>query len=356
MEEDYIQYMEGNKMGIKNEYGDIIIPAVYDFVVSISDGLFNVKEGDYTAYFDVKGNVVLPFQNRYETYGNFSEGLARIRINEKWGYINKKGEEVIRPQFHYADDFSDGRAIVRNERHLHGAIDARGNLVIDYRFHNLLNFVKGYAKFSSQQKWGMIDKSGNIVVPQKYIHIGEVQKNKVTVQVLEGDEYKEGVLTIGGEVEWNNNLNHINIFNKKKEAYLQACERLIQEMYSNGCPCEYERFRDFIQWDKPIGFIDQEILFSAFVKMLIDTGNHLFQCNRCGTRYQQKWTQYSAFLWVLNVQIVTLGAIENKGAKATDTVPVTLGFYGYEIDKYNKKFVQQDIEAVIRYLAEKNFI
>jgi hypothetical protein len=353
MLDDYFQYSEGNKMGIKNADGEIIIPAVYDFVVPISDGLFNVKEGNYTAYFNKEGNVVLPFENRYEVYGNFSEGLARIRANGKWGFIDKIGEEAIRPQFHYAEDFSDGRAIVRNEQDLHGAIDARGHLVIGYQFTTLTGFENGYAKFGDLNTWGLIDTAGNIVVPQKYIFIGDVYKNKVTVQVLEGDEYKEGILTIGGEVEWNNNLEHVNVFNKKKEEFLQACEQLIQEMYNTGCPCEYERFRDFIQWNKPVGFIDQEILFSAFAKKLVDTGNDLFQCNHCGTRYQQKWEQYSAFLWVLNVQITTPGAIEEKGAKLTGTVPVALGFYGYDIEKYNKKYVQQDIDAVISYLMKK---
>jgi len=353
MQEDYFQYSEGNKMGIKDVDGEIIIPAVYDFVVPISDGLFNVKEGNYTAYFNKEGNVVLPFENRYETYGNFSEGLARVRINEKWGFINKIGEEIIRPQFYYVEDFSDGRAIVRNEQDLHGAIDIRGSLVIGYHFLALTDFINGYAKFGDLNTWGLIDRAGNIVVPQKYIFIGDVYKNEVTVQVLEGDEYKEGLLTIGGDVEWNTNLDHVNIFNKRKEEFLLACEQLIQEMYSDGCPCEYERFRDFVQWNKPVGFIDQEILFSAFVKKLVDAGNDLFQCNHCGTRYRQKWEQYSAFLWVLNVYIETPGSVENKGAKPTDTVPVTLGFYGYDIDKYNKKYVQQDIEIVMKYLGEK---
>lgn len=353
MQDDYFQYSEGNKMGIKNADGDIIIPAVYDFVVPISDGLFNVTEGDHTAYFDTEGNVVLPFENKYETYGNFTEGLARVRINEKWGFINKMGEEVIRPQFYYVDEFSDGRAIVRNEQDLHGAIDTRGNLAIDYRFTTLTNFTNGYARFGDLHTWGLIDKAGNIVVPQQYIFIGDVHKNKVTVQVLDGDEYKEGVLTIGGEVEWNNNLDHVNIFNRKKEELFLACQQLVDEMYRDGCPCEYERFRDFIQWSKPVGFIDQEVLYSAFVKKLSDLENELFRCNHCGTCYQQKWEQYSAFLWVLNVQITTLGDIRHKGAPVTTPIPVALGFYGYDIEKYRNKYEQQDVEAVIRYLEEK---
>ncbi|HEX6428576.1 MAG TPA: WG repeat-containing protein, partial [Niastella sp.] len=286
--DEYFQFYEGNKMGIKTAEGHVIIPAVYDYVALLSDDLFTITEGNYTAYFDVAGNEVLSFSNKYESYGNFTEGLARVMRNGKWGFINKFGEEAIPPQFHYTDEFSEGRAIVRNEKELHGVIDEQGNLVIDYQFLALTNFEKGYAKFGDLKTWGLIDKAGKIVVPQIYISIGRVYRNKVTVQVLEGEEYKEGELTIGGQVEWNNNLDHLNEFNQQKKQFVLACEQLVDDMYRSGCPCEYDRFRNYIQWNKPVGFVDQELLFSVFVQKLHNLGNDLFRCEHCGTCYQQK--------------------------------------------------------------------
>ena len=38
----------------------------------------------------------------------FSEGLARVRVDGKWGYINTEGEVVIEPQFDDAGSFSKG--------------------------------------------------------------------------------------------------------------------------------------------------------------------------------------------------------------------------------------------------------
>jgi WG repeat protein len=352
-QQEYFQFYEGNKMGIKTEDGQIIIPAVYDFVAIPSDDLFTVTEAGYTAYFDKEGNVVLSFSNLYESYGNFTEGLARVMRNGKWGFINKEGEEVIPPRFHFADEFAGGRSIVRNENDRHGAIDKQGNLVIDYQFPVLTGFVKGYAKFGDLKTWGLIDASGNIVVPQVYVSIGEVYRNKVTVQVLEGDEYKEGELTIGGGVEWNNNLDHVNAFNRQKNEFAAAVEQLIDNMYHDGCPCEYERFRDYIQWNNPVGFVDQEILFSAFVKKLQDEGNDNFRCAHCGTVYTQSWVQYSAFMWVLNVTIATVGTFVNKGAPVAEYRPVALGFYGHIIEKYTNNYLQHDIDTVINYLKQQ---
>jgi hypothetical protein len=45
--------------------------------------------------------------------GQFSEGLANVPINNKWGYINKKGKFVIKPQFDFAEPFRYGEAEVR---------------------------------------------------------------------------------------------------------------------------------------------------------------------------------------------------------------------------------------------------
>lgn len=353
--DDYIQFFDRHKMGIQTADGNIIIPAVYDFIALPSDGLFTVTEGGYTAYFDEAGNEVVPFSNKYESYGNFTEGVARVMLNGKWGFINKTGEQVIPLQFHFTEEFANGRAIVRNEKDLHGAIDEQGNLVVGYRFPVLMNFERGYAKFGDFKTWGLIDKQGAIVVPQIYIHIGHVYRNTVTVQVLEGEEYKEGELTIGGEVVWNNNLDPLNAYNRLKKDFAAACGQLIEEMYQSGCPCGYERFRDFIRFlypNKPAGLVDQELLFAAFKKKLQSLENDHFKCEHCGTVYQEKWTQYSAFLYVLKVAIVTSGNFIEQGAPVTETIPVALGFYGHIIEKFSDKYVESDIATVIGYLKE----
>ncbi len=50
---------------------------------------------------------------QFEAADAFSEGMARVKIGEKWGYIDKTGKLVIAPQFDEADAFSDGVALVR---------------------------------------------------------------------------------------------------------------------------------------------------------------------------------------------------------------------------------------------------
>src|SRR5579871_4742396 len=44
---------------------------------------------------------------------DFSEGLAAIKVDGQYGYIDKSGKMVIKPQFWEAADFSEGKALVR---------------------------------------------------------------------------------------------------------------------------------------------------------------------------------------------------------------------------------------------------
>lgn len=354
MDREYFQFYEGEKMGIKTIEDGIIIPAIYDFVEPFSDGLFNVTKADAYGYFDSNGKIVLPFQNKYESYGNFTEGLARVKQNEKWGYIDKAGQEIIEPQFHFAEEFSNDIAVVRNTEDKHGAIDKTGKLIIDYQFNILTNFENGYAKFGDYNTYGIIDKSGKVVVPQEYINIGSVENNKVIVQIKEGEKYKEGVLTIGGSVEWNKNLDNVNEFNLKRKQFISMSQELIKTMYCEGCPCEYQRFRNYIQWDMPISFLDQEDIFFIFSKHLDKVGDNSFNCRSCGTTYLTRWEEYSIALQVIKVKITKTGNFTEKGAKVQSIIPVALGFQGYKLDQLKKKYKQTDNQTVINYLKEKH--
>ncbi len=49
----------------------------------------------------------------YDFVGEFSEGLARVRRGNKWGYINEEGEEIIPLIYDYAHDFHNGTTSVK---------------------------------------------------------------------------------------------------------------------------------------------------------------------------------------------------------------------------------------------------
>lgn len=65
----------------------------YDEVGEFTDGLAKVKIGVYSGYVDSLGKVIIPLQ--YISLGDFSEGLAVAYKGGKYGYIDNSNNAII---------------------------------------------------------------------------------------------------------------------------------------------------------------------------------------------------------------------------------------------------------------------
>ena len=100
----------------------------------------------------------------------FSEGLACVQLNKKWGFINIKGEFVIQPRFDEPGVFHEGLAKVSNltnagsDRFIY--INANGENIFNKEFHFATDFNNGTAQVKDGTgKTYFINKQGN-EVPQ----------------------------------------------------------------------------------------------------------------------------------------------------------------------------------------------
>ena len=97
---------------------------------------------------------------KYDQIDAFSEGLAAVRRDEKWGYINLKGEEVIPCQFpdeYRVGQFSEGVACVIDNRNKDdkeiwnkrvGFINKKGEWVLEGEF-----FTEAHCPYASMQQY-----------------------------------------------------------------------------------------------------------------------------------------------------------------------------------------------------------
>lgn len=179
---------EDGKYGFINKKGNYKIPAQYSQATIFNEGLaFVVKEGGYPICIDPKGNVEFEF-TMAEGVGCFEEGLAPFYVlndkNEaKWGFVDKKGNVVINPQFEFASSFRNGLAAVANEKEKFGFIDKNGLYVINPQFDNVGTFSdNGLAAFRSGDKWGFIDKKGKYVINPQFEYASNFFDGKAIVK------------------------------------------------------------------------------------------------------------------------------------------------------------------------------
>lgn len=81
------------------------------------------------------------FEQRFERARRFSEGLAAVRINGRFGFIDTTGEIVIRPRYNLVGDFFQGHAEVMIGEKT-GVINGRGEIVLEPQFGRAIPFTK----------------------------------------------------------------------------------------------------------------------------------------------------------------------------------------------------------------------
>lgn len=126
----------------------------------------NGENGYKYGYVNKRGEEIVDCV--YERVGQFYEGLCMVAIEQgssNWiyGFVDTNGNEVIPCQFEKAKDFSDGMAAVRKGDEW-GFIDKSGNLVIDYQFESVSNFHNGRALVANDGEIYFIDMYGSKVL------------------------------------------------------------------------------------------------------------------------------------------------------------------------------------------------
>ena len=82
---------------------------------------------------------------KYEMVGPVCNGIMRVKLNHKWGFIDTTGNVVVAPKYNEVTNFSYGVARVRVGRKW-GLIDTAGKIIIKIECDFIGNFIDGVAK------------------------------------------------------------------------------------------------------------------------------------------------------------------------------------------------------------------
>ncbi len=224
----YITFSQGNglyefigrngKYGFMDKTGEVVIPAKYIYVNKFSEELAFVAETQDTLGYeewiciDTLGREQFRIKKRCYPKESFSEGLAVIHdwdTDKDW-FIDKSGKEVFSKKFRDACRFTNGYAKVSNKKYgddsyfidkkgekakhlpIDGSIFINGISFCGYKLIDTLGNVlidsisewRGadmeYIKVRRKDKWGFIDRKGNIIIDFQY----EEDRNKGFDKIL----------------------------------------------------------------------------------------------------------------------------------------------------------------------------
>jgi len=137
--------------------------------------LFPVKKDGKWGYIDRAGKIVIKPQ--FEDALILIEGLGPVKKDGKWGYVDKSGKIVIQPQFIEARPFSEGLAAVNPLGLKWGYLDASfartGKLATEAKYEEAGRFSQGLAIVEFGTGLGLfcgyINKSGSFAFKGNFI-------------------------------------------------------------------------------------------------------------------------------------------------------------------------------------------
>lgn len=110
-----VQY--DGKWGLVNRQNEVIVPIIYNKLNFQETGLVRAISKSLDNYLVGDEGKVLVEPDAYQEVNDFKEGLARVRKNGKYGYINQKGNLTIPIKYTQATDFYQGKArVIQGEK------------------------------------------------------------------------------------------------------------------------------------------------------------------------------------------------------------------------------------------------
>lgn len=142
--------------------------------------LLRVRKNNKFGYIDYKGNLIIDFY--FDFASDFKEGLARVQIKNKWFYINELGNEVFNLECGNCMDFNEGFASFELNRK-YGFINNQGKIAIPNTFEHTFKFENGLAlvRDKSNPKGKFIDYNGKEVLKDRMFLLSHYSEGLINV-------------------------------------------------------------------------------------------------------------------------------------------------------------------------------
>ena len=152
-----VVYRGLKRAGLLNTDGELVLTPSVDRMLTFSEGRGLVRDGPYRFYFITEQADI--HHGFYEKASEFSHGVAVVRLNNKWGVINRKGIALIPPKYSQISSFDDGYARVRVEG-FSGLTNARGERIVSPDFEFISYAGDGVFRVEQGDKVGYFDEEG----------------------------------------------------------------------------------------------------------------------------------------------------------------------------------------------------
>ncbi|HEY1040128.1 MAG TPA: WG repeat-containing protein, partial [Bacteroidia bacterium] len=191
-----------NKFGLINKQGEFVLPPVYDRIDEQVNGIYVIYKNNRYGFADSVGCLLSEVNNLNSSNEKAEEltdgkwmrlikedeqflvnkngksltekepyeeiyiprfGLAKIFVNDKYGFVNEKNKQIIKPVYDDAEDFEDGLSIVR-KKDVFSVIEVTGTVLFSLKTTRLEKLSADYFLYLDEKNTlAVCNKKGEAV-------------------------------------------------------------------------------------------------------------------------------------------------------------------------------------------------
>ncbi|HEY8400214.1 MAG TPA: WG repeat-containing protein, partial [Cytophagaceae bacterium] len=140
--------------------------------------------GGKWGYIDMNGKIII--EPEYDYARDFFNDKAIVKKGKKYGVITKENSFVLTPDYDFIDylEGSDNKLFrLTNIKNKYGYLTKEGKVIVNPGFEKAGFFREGLASVRDENKWGYIDTSGVLVISPEYEKVSEFNEGLAAVMI-----------------------------------------------------------------------------------------------------------------------------------------------------------------------------
>jgi hypothetical protein len=178
-------YSENGKSGLMDTNKTVILPAQFDYIedwqvdnlIRIDSGGEKINGGCVVGYnfkkyglINTQGQIL--FRPQFDEL-RISNNAALVRVDSLFGFVDNKGNWIVKPKYKVAYPFYKGTAVIQDSGQFL-LINKQGQRITLQTFDTIWSFKNDVAVVVKNKKWGFINYQGQYILPlYNYEGIGE---------------------------------------------------------------------------------------------------------------------------------------------------------------------------------------
>lgn len=174
------------------DQADFKLPEGVQKVTSYSEHHIKILKDDQWGFVSEMGHLTIA--NRYDSIGDFSEGLCPVQLIGKWGVVNRSEEIVVQPVYTHIAPYFNGMTVVTKPNGDKGLIDRNGDFVLSAIYTELIRTEAGII-LGVGNAYGLANTDGTLIRAPQYDSIEQLENGFFLVS----KSGKFGVISLKGE-------------------------------------------------------------------------------------------------------------------------------------------------------------